>query len=170
MTDRSPEATSRPRVPRWLWAVLIVSLCVNFLVAGLVLRFAWGPRNGPVLSAVNAMRYADGLPGPRGDELKKSMSLDRGELRRIRGELGAAQRQAIAILTADTFDKAAFIAAQSKVLELETRLRQELRSVIPEMAERMSVAERRELVRWREGRRDREGRGGRGDRDDRRRE
>ncbi len=53
------------RAPRWMWVVLIVSLSINLLIAGMVLGRAWAIRNGywdATAAIQRSYRFMSSLP------------------------------------------------------------------------------------------------------------
>ena len=48
-----------------------------------------------------------------------------------------------------SFDKAAFVAAQSRLFDAEARLHQTMQKLLPEIGEQMTAAERRGYLSWR---------------------
>lgn len=154
MTETAASAAPvRPGVPRWLWAAFIASLAVNCLVLGAVLRFAYVARHASAAPpGTNIFQYTETLPPDRRETLRQGLGVDRAQMRTLRQELRTARREAARELVADPFDKEKFAAAQAHVADLEARMRQEFQRVLPEMAARMSAAERRALLRWRDAR------------------
>jgi uncharacterized membrane protein len=164
-TVAAPPVTSR--MPRWLWTLLIVSLALNLLLIGLivgasVLRHRW---SGPVAMGAAPLGYLRTLPKERRNELWEAGRPRLATMRPLWQQAREARREADRLFTAETFDAQRFIAAQQRVLEIELDARKAATQLMAEAGSRLSVAERQEMIRWR----DRHGRRGRdrGPREDR---
>ncbi len=143
---------SRPR-RRWLWVALIVSLAINALLAGVILRAVWQFRAGMAVAGARLERtlpaFIDSLPVERREALRKEQIDKRPEqLRPLRRAVRHARRAAIQAFLADPFDKQAFVAAQDQLLKAEAAFRAKVRVIFPEVAERMTADERRAYLRW----------------------
>jgi uncharacterized membrane protein len=149
----SPLATARP-ARRWPKYLLIASLALNALLIGAVLRSAWLVRaniavtGGGVDSGLPA--FVNTLPPHRREELGRGGQAERpGALRPLRMEVRRARADAARAFVADPFDRAAFVAAQERLSEAESRLRLTVQRALPDIAERMTAAERRNYLAWR---------------------
>ena len=113
MNDMQHKSPTAAGAPRWMKGLLVVSLAVNLLVAGLAVgQWAGGPpdradRSGP--------RGASMALGPLGRALSQedrraiaeSLRGDRETFRSLRQARAARQAQIVEILQAETFDRAA---------------------------------------------------------------
>lgn len=145
-----PVATRR----RWLWIGLITSLVVNALLVGMVSRALWHTRSQMMLLGgagdASLPAFVDSLPTERRDTLRRAGPPDRpGMMRPLRMEVRRARADAARLFLAEPFDKQAFIAAQARLFDAESRLRQAVQKLLPEIGERMTVAERRAYLNWR---------------------
>lgn len=142
-----------PRRRRWVMVALILSLAVNALLVGAVMRSLWHARANVALTGgdvgVSLPAFVNSLPAERRADLAKRFGSDaQGGLRPLRVEVRRARAEAIRTFTADPFDKQAFIAAQDRLFEAESRLRRAFQRPLPELGERMTAAERREYLAW----------------------
>lgn len=153
---------AKRRAPRWMWIALIASLAVNVAVigvfagAGLSMRYGGagiGGGPGPAL-----MRFADTLPAERRQVIRAQMQGQRGVITPLRREVRQARGEVIRALQAEPFDKAAFLAAERRVLAADTRLREAGAQALAEIAAVMTAEERRNFTSLRHMRR--HGRGG----------
>ncbi len=153
MTDAAQPAAA-PRRRRWLWVFLIVSLALNALLIGVVLRGLWTARANIVMTGGSIERalpaFIASLPTERREELKRAQLADKpASLRPLRAELRQARAEANRIFLTDPFDRPSFAAAQSRLLDAEAKLRSAIFDVLPEMGERLTIEERRAYLRWR---------------------
>ncbi|MGE0626593.1 MAG: periplasmic heavy metal sensor [Hyphomicrobiaceae bacterium] len=170
VSEETGEAT-RPRRRRWLWTALVLSLAVNALFVGIALRAAWNFRNASFVSVSGVDRrlpgFVETLPPDRRQVLKQSNAfLSREQLRPLRRELRQARAEAVRAFIADPFDKQAFLAAETRLTKAEADLREAIRSTLPNIAERLTVEERRDFLRWGRHRHRGGNRAGRGPSDD----
>lgn len=168
----TPDATT-PVAPSssrwWLKWLLIGSLALNALALGVVVRSVWHIRSAANLSGAGLETglpmFVNSLPSARRDVLRREGLAERPRvLRPLRLELRRARADATKAFLADPFDAPAFAKAQANVLEAEINLRRSVQQMLPEIASRLTVDERRAFLRWRwpdgRGGRDRGPRGG----------
>ena len=153
MSETAIPAVAPPR-RRWLWIALIASLAINAVLVGMVVRTLWHVRAHVVMAGGGVEgslpAFVNTLPAERRDALSKAGVPERpGMLRPLRMEVRQARMEAARIFRADPFDKAAFVAAQGRLFDAETRLRQGVQQMMPEIGERMTAAERRAYLQWR---------------------
>lgn len=153
MTDAAqPVGPARRR--RWMWVLLVASLALNALLIGVVVRGLWIARANIVMTGGSIERalpaFVASLPPERREALGRAQLTERPAfIRPLRGELRRARAEATRLFLADPFDKAAFVAAQARLLEAEAKLRSAIFDLLPEMGERLTVEERRAYLRWR---------------------
>jgi uncharacterized membrane protein len=161
MTDTAPTPTTERQRRRWIGPLLIASLAINFLVLGAVAGWAWrhGPRDhwrGPHGGAERILWL---LPEAKRDAAKAIIA------RHQQGEEGrdadgkAARAAVLAALTAEPFSRPALEQALSTLAstELSRRLQP---AVIGEIAETLSLGERKDLATHIEQMMERRGRWG----------
>lgn len=143
-------------VPRWMGIVLIVSVSVNLLVVGLMAGAAWIHRQGgPFAASVNPLMFIRSLPKERREAIRQA---GRGELMAARPlwqEAREARREVDKTLLSDPFDANAFAEAQRRMLDKEHEARRALVPLFTNAAGKMTLDERRQMVRWRDRHRER---------------
>ena len=153
MTD--PLAPSLPTRRPWLRYLLIASLAFNALLIGVIIRGLWIARanfalgGGAVEASIPA--FVSTLPQHRRDELRRGTLPDRpiAMLRPLRMEMRRARADAARTFLAEPFDKQAFVAAQERLFEAENNLRRAIQTMLTELGERLTAAERRAYMNWR---------------------
>jgi len=147
-----------PRAPaargRWLWIALVGSLAFNALLVGVIARSLWQVRANLAMTGsgieTSLPAFVKTLPAERREVVGGAAGQDKpGALRPLRMEVRRARAEAIRQFLAEPFDKQAFIAAQGRLLEAETKLRMSMQRLLPELGERMTAAERRAYLNWR---------------------
>jgi uncharacterized membrane protein len=153
-SDTTKLSAERPRASRWLRIALFASLTLNALfVGGLVSAFL--RHGGPMSLAAgggqnnNIGAYLVTLPAERRGAIWKATGDKRRTLMPLRRELRTARRDMLATLSAEPFDKAAFVAAQTRLIEAEHRQRLAQRDLLLEVVGSLSPDERQSYVRWR---------------------
>jgi uncharacterized membrane protein len=157
MSEIAAGGSSQRRVPRWLWVILIASLAANLFVVGVVARAVWPSRyasanRGPGGLLGNLLAYTRSLPPERRDALKQATGQERpfAVLRPLREEIRAARQEAARLFAAEPFDRAAFLAAESRLQAVEAKLRQAVVQTAAELAGHMTAQERAGFLKWRE--------------------
>jgi uncharacterized membrane protein len=147
--------TERPvRRRHWIWVVLTISLALNALLIGVIVRAIWEFRTGSIVAGAQVESalpaFIRSLPAERRDTLRKDVpGSRREEMRSLRQTLRTARMEAIRAFTADPFDKANFVAAEDRLVEAELAVRRARRSILPEIAQHMTAEERLAYLRWR---------------------
>jgi uncharacterized membrane protein len=149
-TSAAPVPTRR--MPRWLLAILVVSLLVNGLIAGAVAGRKWGseahtPWPG---SSVNAhlVGYAVTLPGERRREIWRATETLRNEMRPTRKLMQDARERAREALVANPFDPQRFATAQKELFDAEQSTRLATLKLIQAIAEKLTPQERAAFADW----------------------
>ena len=135
---------------------LFVSLAINLVVAGSLVGAIWrahGPPPGGLSIIPNLLGYASTLPPQRRKELWDSIAEERGHIRPFRREVRAARQETVKALVAEPFDRAKFLAAQARQVEVENRARNAAQELYVKIADQLTPEERRGYPRWREHRR-----------------
>ncbi len=144
------------RAPRWMLALLILSLALNLLVIGSVGAALWRLRTPPPWAHAitpNLLGYTSTLPSDRRKALWERSAQERQQIRPFRREVRAARQETIKALGAEPFDRQRFIDAQARQAEAENRARGAVQSLYVTIAEGLTLEERRGFSRWREERR-----------------
>lgn len=157
----APAAPAGPvahtRTPRWLIALLVVSLALNALVIGMVVRSMWHFRAAAATQAEGLPPLFGGymrqLPRPRQEAIRGQLQEDRAQLQALRRTLRDARRETADALRADPFDRQAFAAALGRLRLAEGGIREQVQQRFVEVAAGMSLDERRAFVRYLDGHR-----------------
>jgi uncharacterized membrane protein len=146
-----PSSGPRPGLPRWLLIPLVVSLGLNLLVTGLAIGHRWHMRSiGPDLAGdvEHARSFVGRLPAEQRAKIRQIFLQHRGELRGRWQEVRQNREEVIKALAAEPFDRAAYVAAMSRFLETETRVRVAAQPVFAEVASTLTAEQRREFLRY----------------------
>ena len=147
----SPVETAPPR-RRWMRWALIASLAINLLVVGAIVGSfvrGGGPFGGGRGAPANIIGYVTSLPTERRQELLKRSVALRSDMRALRQQVRAANRERLDAFTAEPFDRKRYIDAQTRQIEADSKIRLLTRDVAAETAAGMTLEERRAFLRWR---------------------
>ena len=140
-------AAVRRRAPRWMWIVLVLSVAINMVVAGMALATWLHFRKGHGPGHSRFARFVETLPVDRRGDVRRMLENHRDRIRPLRRTLRRARRQARDAFAAEPFDREALIKAYADVANARialTRVRQEL---FPKLADELTVEERRAYLR-----------------------
>lgn len=158
MTDQSNAGSvtgPADQTKRWLWRVLILSLSVNLLVAGIVIGSNWTHHNRYGHRDHGIVGFTKSLDGER-RELIQDLAKSHRELgRALRKEVRSKQHAAMKLLKAVPFDREQFVAALDEALRARTDARRELTERFVTLIDQMTDEERRAYAEWYEDRQDR---------------
>jgi len=154
MILRPQEARVARRMPKWLLAVLVISLLLNGLVLGAVAsRWQAMSAAAPALgSSSNAQLFgfAVTLPADRRREVWKAAEADRAAIRPLRQAVHAARDEARKTLLTEPFDAAHYAEAQKRLFAAEQEMRLRALDVVQAIAKQLTPAERANFARWEE--------------------
>lgn len=157
MTTDVASTPASPRAPRWMLVLLFASLALNLLIIGLVAGSAWRFRHGGPphhgWAPPNLIGYAMSLERGRSKALREVTGPMRHALKPLRREIHAARGEVTAAISAEPFDQARFDAAQARLVDLESKARQQALALYAEIAKTLTPEERRAYRSWREHRR-----------------
>ena len=157
MTSTDGATTPPPaRRSRWLKIALAVSLAFNLLIVGFAVGAAWrfkarfGGGGGPD-AAID--RFVSTLPEGRRGDVRQRLDARRPTIMQLRRELRQVRRTMGDVVRADPFDRPQFDRVRQNYGTLQSRLTTEIAETLGDVAEQLTVEERRELLRqWRRGR------------------
>jgi uncharacterized membrane protein len=137
------------RVPRWMWTLLILSLALNLLIAGIVMGSMWAVRRGGYWDAPmffeRTHRFMRGLPSERRAEIRRLSAEYRPQLRpHWRGVREA--RIAIGRLIEGEYTPPELDAALSELYDKEAKAREAARPMIAAMLKALRPEERRHFL------------------------
>ena len=143
------ETLLRRRTPRWMWALMIVSLAANMLVIGMVGGSMWAVRRGGYWDAPvfieRTHRFMRGLPDDRRAAIRGLFAQYRPQLQSYWRDLRAS-RVALGHLIEGDYTPDALDAALTDMFEKESRARQATRPMIAAVLKQLKPAERRHFL------------------------
>lgn len=144
--------TQTPRRSRLLYPAFIVSLALNLLFIGGIGAAVWHHSQMRGRHEGGFLAFARQLPTERQDAFRAQVLADRESLKSQRDEVRAAWLDTNAILIAEPFDKDKFLAALTKLREVDARYKTGLSAKFADIAASFSPEERKLLHTWREKR------------------
>lgn len=153
MTAVPADARPARRTPRWLIAILAVSLLLNGLVLGAVGARLWSVRHGapPWLGAsdnTHLFGLAVTLPPERYREIRTMVEEERAAMRPLREKRASAREELSRALIATPFDLQRFAEAQKRLFDAEQETRLGTLKVVAAMMQRLTPDERAALAQW----------------------
>jgi uncharacterized membrane protein len=134
--------------------LLIGSLALNLLVFGAIASMALrGPGGWHHPGSGSIFAFMAQLSPARREELQRHTREIRASVQTLRDTVRASSRERVAALSAEPFDRQAYITAQTRQIEADTKLRMMMRDAVAETAAKMTADERRAFLRWRGQRR-----------------
>lgn len=139
--------------PSWSWrgvrAALLASLALNALfIGGLASAFFRHGSERPH-ARQNLGAYVSTLPRSRSDAILKHADERKRTFGPLRRDARQARDEALSALTAEPFDRDKFIAAETRLIEVENTLRLAQRDMLADIAGSLTPEERKAYVRWR---------------------
>jgi uncharacterized membrane protein len=155
MSDSSTAAAGATRLPRWLLPVLVASLAANLIVAGAVLGQRWRSggevasayRGGPDSEAEAGQRTLRRVSPERRQEMRRIFESHRGSFRGQWQEVKRAREQVQATLSAEPFDRQAYVSSMQRYLDIEVQARKSVQPMYADIAATLSPEERRDFLR-----------------------
>lgn len=145
------DATPAPRRSRF-W--LIVSLCLNFFLIGLIVAGLVVARNRMIAGAVGGGQgnlppevIVQLLPPSGAAKMCKIVAANTEAFRKLGSDLLAARREVFRAFRAEPFDGPTFKAAVDRVTSVQIGLVQLRQAVGVQVTEQLDASERRELAR-----------------------
>lgn len=132
---------------------LIVSLCVNFFLIGILVAGVLGAIHrfrtfgGPQGDGLDPRAVIHMLPDARRDEIEPLLEGKRDQIRPLLDAARDAREDAYRIFKAETFDRAAFDAAMTKVREADAAVASATQAIIGDVAARLTADERGRIAR-----------------------
>lgn len=158
-----------PERPRWSVA-LIVSLCINLLLAGViamaVFRFAFRPPppmmmggpGGPGFHSQPERQQIRLLLAPRGlmhvvpekqDAIRTALEAHHPRMDALRADSLAARREVLRLYAAPTLDKVALDKAFARMLQTDAAVEAELVRMSADVGALLTADERKKVLEWR---------------------
>jgi uncharacterized membrane protein len=136
---------------RWLKPLLIVSLALNLLFAGLIAGAMWKRHHGHwrpkhVVLQLSIEQMMRELPPDKRTVGEKVLKQLRNEVRPSRGELRARRKEAVAALTADPYVEKEFSDKMAALRDIRESARRKRHEIVIEFVRDMTVAQRKRFV------------------------
>jgi uncharacterized membrane protein len=142
------------RSSRWLMPLLVGSLALNLIVLGAAGSLFWrGHLGGPELGrrvVPSVVGYAVTLPPERVKELEQLTKEDWQQVRPLRRAVVEARGEVTKALTAESFDRERYLAAQAQLVAADAAYRTSAFKLHTAIAFSLTPEERRGFLRWRE--------------------
>jgi uncharacterized membrane protein len=134
------------RAPRWVWALLILSLAVNLLILGVALGSVWAMRSGGYWDAPVAFersqRFMGRLPEARRREIRAIFFEYRARLAPYWREVRAARVAIGRLIEKGGYSGQEFDAALDALFQKELAARQAIKPMVAEMVAKLEPDER----------------------------
>lgn len=143
----SETSATKRRTPRWLWVVMVISLALNLLIIGAVAG-AWvrhGKWAGP-FGGWKGNYLMRGLPEDRREQVSAILGKHRRTLRPMRQEAHAAWLNVAGVLKEKNLDEQKLRNAIAQAQMAEAAARQRLVPMMLEVAQVLTLEERRKFV------------------------
>ncbi|HEY7644026.1 MAG TPA: periplasmic heavy metal sensor [Hyphomicrobiales bacterium] len=142
--DIGPAA--KRRAPRWMWALLILSLCLNLLIAGIVLGSIWAVRKGGYWNAPVAFersqRFMASLPQERRQEIRAVFFEQRKRLEPYWRDVREARVTLGRLIERGNYAQAVFEAAIDDLNRKEAAAREAAKPMLTAMVAKLQPNER----------------------------
>jgi Spy/CpxP family protein refolding chaperone len=153
MTVASMDARPARRTPRWLIAVLAVSLLLNGLVLGAMGARLWSAQHAHQQWQGNSdnthlFGLAVTLPPERYREIRLQVENERAAMRPLRQKRWDAREEVRKALVANPFEPAIFEQSQQRLFEAEQETRRGTLKVVAAIMARLTAEERAALAEW----------------------
>jgi uncharacterized membrane protein len=149
MTADTIPAEPGRRTPRWIWALLFLSLALNLLIIGVIGGSMWAVRRGGFWDAPLFMerthRFMRRLPEERRAVVRSTFAQFRPQLQPYWRDVRMA-RVAIGRLIEDGYTQEQFDAALTDLFAKEARAREAARPMIAQMLNVLKPEERRRFL------------------------
>ena len=147
-----PAVSVERRSPRWMRAVLVISLALNLLTIGIIASAAWhlhhGDGRGPGMMG-RLFSFVDTLPADRAEKLRAVIREARPAIQPLRRDVWRARREVADLFEANQFDKDQYAAAHQRVLDAEVAMRRGQFAFMTTLAGAMTAEERQGFAKLR---------------------
>ena len=152
MTAVPADTRRSHKTPRWLLAILAISLLLNGLVLGAMSARWWAVRHAPpwLGTSDNSHLFALAfvLPRERYQEIRREVENERAALRPVRQKRWEAREELRQTLLANPFDPAKFSEIQTRLYDTEQETRLGTLKVVAAIMQRLTAEERAALAEW----------------------
>ncbi len=148
-SEMPQDAPVSRRAPRWMWIVLVLSVAINMIVAGMAVAAMLHFRKGHGPGHSRFARFVETLPADRRENVSGMLEEHRNRIRPLRRTLREARRRVRDTFSAEPFDREALTKAYGEVAEARIALTRARQDWFPKLAELLTVEERRGYLRSR---------------------
>ena len=152
MTETTTRRQFLQSTPHWVWLVLLGSLAVNLVIAGSWLGHRLRPQHGLPPGIANRLAHEASAPLLRDLSAEKRMQIraifetSRGSNRAVWQAVRERRAEVTHVLEANPFDKAAYVAAMTRLIEAEAKARVSSQGTFGDVAATLSVRERQDFL------------------------
>ena len=143
------DASVSRRAPRWMWIVLVLSVAINMIVAGMAMAAMLHFRKGHGPGHSRFVRFVETLPADRRENVSTMLEEHRDRIGPLRRTLHEARRRARDAFSAEPFDRDELAKAYAEVAETRIALTRARQDWFPKLAGQLTVEERRQYLRGR---------------------
>ena len=133
------------RVPRWIWVLLVASLSINLLIAGIVVGNMLAVRSGYWSSSIviqRTQRFMRSLSPERRAEVRQILNANRERMAPYGQEVRAMRMQIRNLLEQDSYSEEALSGALDKLAEKEAIARHAAKSTMLAILAKLRPKER----------------------------
>jgi uncharacterized membrane protein len=139
---------------RWLAVALLASLAFNLVLIGATGGFLWRSHFDAAETKLghvvpNLLTYTSTLSEERRKQLWERTAAERRTMQPLRAGLRAAREAALKVLTAETYDRQAYVQAKVQLLAADVKAREAIYTLYGEIAANLTIEERQGFRDWR---------------------
>lgn len=138
--------------PRYLYLGLIASLALNLLFIGSFAAAVWHHHEEDKRRDNGFLGFVSQLPADRQEPIRQQVKAARASMKGLRDNIRKSWVEANALLTAEPFDKAKFLAALMQLRAAEDAFKGAIYNSVASTAGELTPDERKLLQEWRERR------------------
>lgn len=139
------------RASRWMWALLILSLSINLLIAGIVIGSIWAIRKGGYWQAPIALersqRFMGGLPEDRRREIRAIFFEHRAALKPYWREVRQARIELGRLIERGAYSQEELNTKMDNLFQKEMNAREAAKPMIAAMVGKLNPEERLHFLR-----------------------
>lgn len=135
--------------PRYLYLGLIASLALNLLFIGTFAAAVWHHHEEEKRRDSGFLGFISQLPSDRQEPIRQEVMAARASMKGLRDNVRKTWTDANALLTAEPFDQAKFLAALTQLRTAEDAFKGAIYNSVASTAGKMTPEERKLLQEWR---------------------
>lgn len=152
MTETTMSRSSWRGVQRWVWPVLIGSLALNVAIAGLMLGHRLRHERMPPPGIAARLAQEASIPLMRDlspekrAQVRRIFETHRGQNRALWQAVRERRTEVTRVLESEPFDKVAYVASMTRLIEAEAKARSAAQPTFAEVAAALSAKERQDFL------------------------